>query len=545
MNDLVYLIGFSGTGKSSVAKLIANALGWDFIDMDEEIESTFGKPISEIFQTKGEKWFREEESKLLHNIAVKNKLIISTGGGVPVKEQNMNLMLKTGYVICLEASVEEIVSRLSILPRIDNKLSDRPKITNLSIEDISNFKSERANIYARANFTINTNELTVEQVTNELLKSINKFLNKLNVIEWQKIDGFCTSVENINNIYPVYVGSDLYEKLPQILKPYLIKQKMFLLADDGSKLYMRKIQKIFELNKIKTTTLVLNSGEQSKSLENTSSIYEWLSSEQTDRDDILLGIGGGMVGDIAGYVAATYMRGIKFVLIPTTLLSMSDSSIGGKTAIDVNNIKNLVGSFHNPSLVLSDLRTLDTLPQRQINSGWAELIKHGFIKDRELLDQMMDIKDFNYLNEELILIIKKSIKIKADIVSVDENEKYGQRILLNYGHTLGHAIEASTNLNKYTHGEAVSLGMVFAAKLSNKLGLLSDNDCDFHIQILNKFSLPTDFKDINWEKCFNLIKNDKKVKAGKINWVLLKSLGLSFTKNDIPDDILMEVVREQ
>ena len=545
MNDLVYLIGFSGTGKSSAAKLIANALGWDFIDMDEEIESTFGKPISEIFQTKGEKWFREEESKLLHNIAVKNKLIISTGGGVPVKEQNMNLMLKTGYVICLEASVEEIVSRLSILPRIDNKLSDRPKITNLSIEDISNFKSERANIYARANFTINTNELTVEQVTNELLKSINKFLNKLNVIEWQKIDGFCTSVENINNIYPVYIGSDLYEKLPQILKPYLIKQKMFLLADDGSKLYMRKIQKIFELNKIKTTTLVLNSGEQSKSLENTSSIYEWLSSEQADRDDILLGIGGGMVGDIAGYVAATYMRGIKFVLIPTTLLSMSDSSIGGKTAIDVNNIKNLVGSFHNPSLVLSDLRTLDTLPQRQINSGWAELIKHGFIKDRELLDQMMDIKDFNYLNEELILIIKKSIKIKADIVSVDENEKYGQRILLNYGHTLGHAIEASTNLNKYTHGEAVSLGMVFAAKLSNKLGLLSDNDCDFHIQILNKFSLPTDFKDINWEKCFNLIKNDKKVKAGKINWVLLKSLGLSFTKNDIPDDILMEVVREQ
>ena len=545
MNELVYLIGFSGTGKSSVARLIAQALRWSFIDMDEEIESSCGKSISEIFQTKGEKWFRDEESKLLNNISVKNKHIISTGGGVPVKDQNMNLMLKTGYVICLDASVDQIVARLSILAGKDNKLSDRPKITNLSVEDISNFKSERANIYSMANFTINTNHLTVEQVTNELLKSINKFLNKLNVIEWQKIDGFCTSVENINNIYPVYVGSDLYEKLPQMLKPFLIKHKVFLLADDGSKLYMRKIQKVFELNKIKTTTLVLNSGEQSKSLENTSSIYEWLSSEHADRDDILLGIGGGMVGDISGYVAATYMRGIKFVLIPTTLLSMSDSSIGGKTAIDVNNIKNLVGSFHGPSLVVSDLLALDTLPQRQINSGWAELIKHGFIKDRELLDQMMDIKDFNYLNEELISIIKKSIKIKADIVSVDENEKYGQRILLNYGHTVGHAIEASTNLNKYTHGEAVSLGMVFAAKLSNKLGLLSDDDYNFHIQILNKFNLPTDFKDINWENCFDLIKNDKKVKDGKINWVLLKSLGNSFTKNDISEDILMEIVREQ
>lgn len=545
MNELVYLIGFSGTGKSSVARLIAQALRWSFIDMDEEIESSYGKSISEIFQTKGEKWFRDEESKLLNNISVKNKHIISTGGGVPVKDQNMNLMLKTGYVICLDASVDQIVARLSILAGKDNKLSDRPKITNLSVEDISNFKSERANIYSMANFTINTNHLTVEQVTNELLKSINKFLNKLNVIEWQKIDDFCTSVENINNIYPVYVGSDLYEKLPQMLKPFLIKHKVFLLADDGSKLYMRKIQKVFELNKIKTTTLVLNSGEQSKSLENTSSIYEWLSSEHADRDDILLGIGGGMVGDISGYVAATYMRGIKFVLIPTTLLSMSDSSIGGKTAIDVNNIKNLVGSFHAPSLVVSDLLALDTLPQRQINSGWAELIKHGFIKDRELLDQMMDIKDFNYLNEELISIIKKSIKIKADIVSVDENEKYGQRILLNYGHTVGHAIEASTNLNKYTHGEAVSLGMVFAAKLSNKLGLLSDDDYNFHIQILNKFNLPTDFKDINWENCFDLIKNDKKVKDGKINWVLLKSLGNSFTKNDISEDILMEIVREQ
>jgi 3-dehydroquinate synthase len=545
MNELVYLIGFSGTGKSSVARLIAQALRWSFIDMDEEIESSCGKSISEIFQTKGEKWFRDEESKLLNNISVKNKHIISTGGGVPVKDQNMNLMLKTGYVICLDASVDQIVARLSILDGKDNKLSDRPKITNLSVEDISNFKSERANIYSMANFTINTNHLTVEQVTNELLKSINKFLNKLNVIEWQKIDDFCTSVENINNIYPVYVGFDLYEKLPQMLKPFLIKHKVFLLADDGSKLYMRKIQKLFELNKIKTTTLVLNSGEQSKSLENTSSIYEWLSSEHADRDDILLGIGGGMVGDISGYVAATYMRGIKFVLIPTTLLSISDSSIGGKTAIDVNNIKNLVGSFHAPSLVVSDLLALDTLPQRQINSGWAELIKHGFIKDRELLDQMMDIKDFNYLNEELISIIKKSIKIKADIVSVDENEKYGQRILLNYGHTVGHAIEASTNLNKYTHGEAVSLGMVFAAKLSNKLGLLSDDDYNFHIQILNKFNLPTDFKDINWENCFDLIKNDKKVKDGKINWVLLKSLGNSFTKNDISEDILMEIVREQ
>jgi len=212
MNDLVYLIGFSGTGKSSVAKLIAKALGWSFIDMDDEIVSASGTSISEIFQTKGEKWFRDEESKLLNDISVKSNYVISTGGGVPVKEQNMNIMLNTGYVICLDASVDNIVARLSILSDSNNKLNVRPKMTNLSLEDISNFKSERANIYSRANFTINTNELTVEQVTNELLKSIGKFLNKLDVTEWQRIEGFCTSVENINNIYPVYVGCYLIQK---------------------------------------------------------------------------------------------------------------------------------------------------------------------------------------------------------------------------------------------------------------------------------------------------------------------------------------------
>ena len=551
MNELVYLIGFSGTGKSSVARLIAQALRWSFIDMDEEIESSCGKSISEIFQTKGEKWFRDEESKLLNNISVKNKHIISTGGGVPVKDQNMNLMLKTGYVICLDASVDQIVARLSILAGKDNKLSDRPKITNLSIEDISNFKSERANIYSMANFTINTNHLTVEQVTNELLKSINKFLNKLNVIEWQKIDDFCTSVENINNIYPVYVGSDLYEKLPQMLKPFLIKHKVFLLADDGSKLYMRKIQKVFELNKIKTTTLVLNSGEQSKSLENTSSIYEWLSSEHADRDDILLGIGGGMVGDISGYVAATYMRGIKFVLIPTTLLSQVDSSVGGKTGVNHTLGKNMIGAFHQPRAVIIDVDTLDTLPIREFSAGMAEVIKYGLLTNIDFLSDLEknidSIKRGLHQEDKGLLIdaIYRSCSYKAEIVSVDEFES-GVRRLLNLGHTFGHSIENVLGYGTYLHGEAVAIGMCMAARLSQLEGNLSAGDVERVKSILTLAGLPCSIGkyNITATQLYKAMLLDKKVNDGNIRLVLFLWLGNAYISQDYSEENLKQVLSE-
>ena len=304
---------------------------------------------------------------------------------------------------------------------------------------------------------------------------------------------------------------------------------------------MRDIQKIFELAGKNTTTFVIPQGESSKSLSISSKIYEWLSIEHADRGDMLLGIGGGVVGDITGFVASTYMRGIKFILLPTTLLSMSDSSIGGKTAVDVNNIKNLVGSFYNPSLVYSDLRSLNTLPQRQISSGWAELIKHGFIKDKILLRDMMDISNYKDIDQSISEIIKRSIQIKGDIVTVDENEKYGSRIMLNYGHTLGHAIESSTNLEQYTHGEAVSIGMTFAAKLSHHLNMLSLDKLDFHNNILQKFDLPIKTNNIDWDKCYELMLNDKKVINGQINWILLETLGKSIVKNDITKEIIYKV----
>ena len=545
MNKILYIIGFSGTGKSEASKLAADALGWKLFDMDQIIEEEIGKPISQIFEQYGEEWFRDKESELLLKLSKENNCIISTGGGLPVKGSNFDIMNNSGYVLTLDASIDIIVKRLkNKSSEGENEKSLRPKLIQSSLSEITQFKSERSDIYAKSDFTINTNKLSVEEVANNIVYQAEKYVDQLNSLHFEQFDSFCTNVLSKNNQYGVFVGLDIYKYLPEVMNKIINKQKVYLLSDDGSKPYMRKIQQVFELAGKSTTTFVIPQGETSKSLTISSKIYEWLSYEHADRGDVLIGVGGGVVGDITGFVASTYMRGIKFVLVPTTLLSMSDSSIGGKTAVDVNKIKNLVGSFYNPSLVYSDLISLKTLPERQINSGWAELIKHGFIKDRDLLDQMIQIQDYKKINDNVSSIIKKSIQIKGEIVTVDENEKYGSRIMLNYGHTLGHAIESSTNLEQYTHGEAVSIGMSFAAKLSNHLNMLSDDDLKLHNDILKKFDLPVSPDNIDWEKCFELIKNDKKVKNGKINWILLESLGKAVVRDNIEKDTIFRIFGE-
>ena len=545
MNKILYIIGFSGTGKSAASKLAAEALGWKLFDMDQIIEEEIGKPISQIFEQNGEEWFRDKESELLLKLSKENNCIISTGGGLPVKGSNFDIMNNSGYVLTLDASIDIIVKRLkNKSSEGENEKSLRPKLIQSSLSEITQFKSERSDIYAKSDFTINTNKLSVEEVANNIVYQAEKYVDQLNSLHFEQFDSFCTNVLSKNNQYGVFVGLDIYKHLPEVMNKIINKQKVYLLSDDGSKPYMRKIQQVFELAGKSTTTFVIPQGETSKSLSISSKIYEWLSYEHADRGDVLIGVGGGVVGDITGFVASTYMRGIKFVLVPTTLLSMSDSSIGGKTAVDVNKIKNLVGSFYNPSLVYSDLISLETLPERQINSGWAELIKHGFIKDRDLLDQMIQIQDYKKINDNVSSIIKKSIQIKGEIVTVDENEKYGSRIMLNYGHTLGHAIESSTNLEQYTHGEAVSIGMSFAAKLSNHLNMLSDDDLKLHNDILKKFDLPVSPDNIDWEKCFELIKNDKKVKNGKINWILLESLGKAVVRDNIEKDTIFRIFGE-
>ena len=273
-------------------------------------------------------------------------------------------------------------------------------------------------------------------------------------------------------------------------------------------------------------------------------VYSWLASHKAERGDLILAVGGGVVGDLAGFVAATYLRGMPFAQIPTTLLSMMDSSIGGKVAVDLPQGKNLVGAFYQPCFVLSDVETLVTLPRRELTSGWAEAIKHGLILDRELFEKFeSDSEHITSLNPDVATdIIRRSVAIKAGVVSTDEKETKGVRILLNYGHTIGHALESTSGYSKFLHGEAVSVGMMGAAEIGCLVGSLTEQDVSRQRSALIKYGLPVNLESVDADEMLQAMKSDKKTSGGAIRWVLLDGIGKAETNHNVPEDYVRDAL---
>jgi len=273
-------------------------------------------------------------------------------------------------------------------------------------------------------------------------------------------------------------------------------------------------------------------------------VYSWLAERKAERGHLIIAVGGGVVGDMAGFVAATYLRGMPFVQVPTTLLAMMDASVGGKVAVDLPQGKNLVGAFYQPKFVLSDVETLLSLPDRELTSGWAEAIKHGLILDANLLDTFENkLDEVKSLDRDIATeIIRKSVAIKANIVSKDEKETLGIRILLNYGHTIGHAIESSTGYTEYLHGEAVSIGMMAAARIGQLMGTLDENDTRRQENILEAYGLPVRAPGLISEEVIEATTSDKKTSEGAIRWVLLKGLGNAVTNNKVSEDYVLDAV---
>jgi len=284
----------------------------------------------------------------------------------------------------------------------------------------------------------------------------------------------------------------------------------------------------------KVTLYVFDAGEASKNLDTVYGVYEHLITNGFDRNDMILALGGGVVGDLAGFTASTYLRGIRFVQLPTSLLSQVDSSIGGKTGVDYKGYKNMVGAFYQPSLVYMNLSTLKTLPEREYLSGMGEIIKHGFIKNRDYLYWLKDnadaIKNLDF--EAMEYMIFNSCIVKKNVVESDPKETLGERALLNFGHTLGHAIEKCCNFSML-HGECVSLGMISALKISEDKGYISDDDYNFGINLLELYKLPVDIKGISKDEVINTTKYDKKMDGDKIKFILLEELGNAIINKEI------------
>ncbi len=289
--------------------------------------------------------------------------------------------------------------------------------------------------------------------------------------------------------------------------------------------------------------ITIPAGEKSKTLKQAGAICDRMIAAGFDRHSFVVGLGGGMIGDISGFVAAIYHRGSPHVQIPTTLLAMVDSSIGGKTGVDTGDGKNLIGAFHQPAFVIDDLDVLKTLPRRQFNQGFAEIIKHAIIADQKMFRLLQSWKAG--AAPALQRLIKRNIQIKSRIVAKDERDRTGQRALLNFGHTVGHAIERAGNYRKFLHGEAVSIGIVAACAISvKKAGLPADQRAAI-VDLLARFGLPTRLpSNFPRKKIFDAIKFDKKFKGGKVRFVVTPRIGTARITNDVTLDDIQEAVKQ-
>ena len=346
--------------------------------------------------------------------------------------------------------------------------------------------------------------------------------------------------------YPLWVGWGLIEELGERLLRVANPPAAYIITDEGVRSQAQRARESLARAGIPARVFVSPSGERHKTLAAVERIYAWLADLKAERGHFILAVGGGVVGDIAGFVAATYLRGIPFAQVPTSLLAMMDAAIGGKTAVDLPQGKNLVGAFYQPKFVLADVSALQTLPQRELRSGWAEAIKHGLIMDEGLLrDFESRPAEIQALEPEIATdAIRRSMAIKANVVSQDERETLGIRVLLNYGHTMGHAIEAATGYGEYLHGEAVSAGMMGAANVGRGMGMTSAEDVERQRDVLSAYGLPLDAKGVDAARVLEAMRSDKKTAAGAIRWVLLNGIGDAATRNDVPSDLVERALRQ-
>lgn len=362
-----------------------------------------------------------------------------------------------------------------------------------------------------------------------------------------------TSIDLGPRSYDIYIGSGLIYNLGQYLPDDADGQSYFIITDENVKPHAKTAHDtLIKLGAKSVQTITLPAGEETKSFAQYQSTCEWLLENGLKRDATIIAIGGGVIGDLAGYVAASIMRGVNFIQIPTSLLAQVDSSVGGKTGINTKAGKNLVGAFYQPQAVLADLETLQSLPERQIRAGYAEIVKYGLINDAPFFQWLED----NYADvlslepEAITYAIQKSVEAKAEIVQADERES-GRRALLNLGHTFGHAIEAAAGYDgRILHGEAVAIGICMAFDTSHRAGLCSNEDLERVIAHFANAQLPTRISDItpalntNSTRLIASMQKDKKATASGINFIMANGIGESFITSDIDNQIIESVIKD-
>jgi len=516
-----------GAGKTTIGRLLARRLNMAFIDSDHEIEARTGATIPWIFEIEGEASFRRREADVIRDLSAQRGIVLATGGGAVLNPDSRALLAERGTVVYLRASVGSILQRTS---HDKNRPLLQTADPRKKLEDLT---AEREPLYREiADLVIDTGRPNVQSMVQTILDQIAQLetarARRTRTMNQQA----CISldVELGERSYPIVIGRGLLDDgalLTRHITSSAGSGKVAIVTNTTvAPLYLEKVAAPLRAAGREVLNIVLPDGEEHKNWQSLNLVFDALLANKCDRKTTLVALGGGVIGDLTGYAAASYMRGVPFVQIPTTLLAQVDSSVGGKTGINHPLGKNMIGAFYQPRAVIADTATLDTLPDRELSAGLAEVIKHGAILDAGFFDwierniEKLVARDHDALAHAIL----RSCEIKADVVKRDEREG-GLRAVLNFGHTFGHAIENGLGYGAWLHGEAVGCGMVMAADLSHRMGLVDKASVERLRALTQAARLPTVAPDLGLDRWIELMEVDKKNEGGAIKFILLKPLG--------------------
>ncbi|TXI93604.1 MAG: 3-dehydroquinate synthase, partial [Burkholderiaceae bacterium] len=538
MSSNIYLVGLMGSGKTTVGRALAKKLNKRFVDSDHEIEARTGVAISVIFDIEGEASFRQREADVIRDLCQQTDIVLATGGGAVLNPRSRQILHDSGTVVYLKASIGSILHRT----RHDKK---RPLLRTADPrKKLEELEQQRDPLYREvAHMIIETGQPQLQTLVQTIVDKLPKPAHVAHTVEKIAANLAATESKTMeietglyktlqvdlgDRSYPITIGESLLQDQKLLEQRIRAKRVVIVTNDVVAPLYLDGLTKQLQSLGKQVDAVVLPDGEERKNWESLMLIFDELLRKKCDRKTALIALGGGVIGDMTGFAASAFMRGVPFVQIPTTLLAQVDSSVGGKTGINHPLGKNMIGAFYQPQAVLADISSLSTLPDNELSAGLAEVIKHGAIIDAPFFDwiesniEKLRARDVGALTYAVL----RSCEIKANVVRQDEREG-GLRAILNFGHTFGHAIEAGLGYGQWLHGEAVGCGMVMAADLSHRLGYIDFVTKTRITNLVEAAGLPTVVPDLGEATWLDLMEVDKKNEGGQIKFILLKPLGTS------------------
>ena len=534
----IVLVGLMGAGKTSIGRRLAARLGLPFRDADDEIELAAGCTIPEIFARFGEPAFRDGERRVIRRLLAGDPMVIAFGGGAFIDPATRALTRESAVSIWLRCSLPTLVRRVATRDNRPLLAHGEHEATLRRLMDI------RYPIYAEADVIVDCGDEPPESTTSDVMDALST---------WQPPRRLTVSLSTTS--YDVVIGDGLLQRAGALLAPVLPQKRAIVVTDKTvAALHLKTLTDGLAETGFSTTHIDVPSGEATKSLEIWAGVVDQMLEQRVERRTAVIALGGGVVGDLAGFAAAATLRGLPFVQVPTTLLSQVDSSVGGKTAVNTRLGKNLVGAFYQPKAVLADTGTLATLPIRELRAGYAEIVKAGLIGDADFFDwcEQFGTSVVGGDRDAQAEAILRACAFKAAVVGDDEREEKPNdgRALLNLGHTFGHALEADYGYDGgLLHGEGVAVGLGLAFKLSARLGHCSLSDAERVVAHVAATGLPADLAMLNRRfsaaTLIGHMRRDKKVRDGALTFVLTRGIGQAFTSADVPTDMVTELLRDE